>query len=306
MIVHWQGTWRYMSAASLLERAHAVEVADEIESFVNVILYNAIRFLPIQHSRTRAELIERYFDKCTMLQDGSIMCGDDKANVMTNGTLKFSNEKLVFGVPGAPDEPLNNFLEAMLDLFRARYEVRAYEKLEADAKQVTSGTATAPSSTPKPPTYPLAKGAAKHRYSKRSRTKPTRFEWRKAEAWTSKLKPPSKETVQKAKKLETHAYTLDIFGYVLSQTDLWPTHLLFDINADLSFSTPLINNVLPRPYAYMASMSSYRGTDSTGHTDSPSERVFPMMESASDNRKAKKLRIATGTISGACQDRVLL
>ncbi|KAI1782389.1 hypothetical protein LXA43DRAFT_847500, partial [Ganoderma leucocontextum] len=40
------GTWPYMSVVSLSKTAHEVEVADEIESFFYVLLYNAARFTP--------------------------------------------------------------------------------------------------------------------------------------------------------------------------------------------------------------------------------------------------------------------
>ena len=53
-----------MSVASISDATHITTVADEIESFFNVILYNALRYLPHNIQDDTQTFIRRYFSEC--------------------------------------------------------------------------------------------------------------------------------------------------------------------------------------------------------------------------------------------------
>ena len=67
-----------MSVASLQDRTHVVAIADEVESFMNIILYNAMRYLPFEHELTRGRLIQLYFTDDPPAKDGSMTCSSNK------------------------------------------------------------------------------------------------------------------------------------------------------------------------------------------------------------------------------------
>ncbi|KAI0327094.1 hypothetical protein GY45DRAFT_1338994 [Cubamyces sp. BRFM 1775] len=79
------GTWQFMSAALLQCNEKKVEISDELESFFNVILYHAVRYLDSNLTPKQVGIfIDEYFDqfKC---YDGVWTCGNRKLQVITNG-----------------------------------------------------------------------------------------------------------------------------------------------------------------------------------------------------------------------------
>ncbi|KAI0642696.1 hypothetical protein C8Q79DRAFT_1106035 [Trametes meyenii] len=104
------GTWQYMSASMLSEYGKLVDIPDELESFFHVLLYYSVRYLKSNLSdKSVAHYIERFFEAYN-LEDGRSTCGSLKQITMTQ--------------PGR--------LHELLKWFRAHYEVRWYDREEAE------------------------------------------------------------------------------------------------------------------------------------------------------------------------------
>ncbi len=111
-----QGTWQYMSVATLNEHTKVVETSDELESFFHVVLYHAVRYLS-STCADAASFIDSFFDSYTF-ESGRYICGDKKAAVMLTGKLYADNrgKALLF------KSPVDTFLRTLLKLFNAHYE----------------------------------------------------------------------------------------------------------------------------------------------------------------------------------------
>ncbi|TFK86011.1 hypothetical protein K466DRAFT_524948 [Polyporus arcularius HHB13444] len=141
------GTWQFMSVYTLNHPSAAISIPDEIEAFFHVLLYYAIRFLR-HNCDSVGPFMLSYFDDFTR-GDGGVYCGRTKAAAMELGKIRLANRQdLTFHLPpdavvaddlaDGPDaasssasqhpaadpkttHPLNLVLDALLDLFRARY-----------------------------------------------------------------------------------------------------------------------------------------------------------------------------------------
>ena len=112
----------------MLENASGNQVpgiADEFESFFNVILYTAIRSMPHNQTSSADTWIERYFFGCDNLPGCDLLW---RRNVMTMRELRVGAGNLIFGTAKQEDTSLNNVLAALLTAFHACYKVLAFEK----------------------------------------------------------------------------------------------------------------------------------------------------------------------------------
>ena len=98
----------------------AVEIQDELESFVHVILYHSVRYLD-SNCKLVAQFIESYFD-AYIIDDGVYTCGAKKlAAVKTRGYLEVRDKiRLCF------DTPMDGVFGEMLPLFKAHYAIQDY------------------------------------------------------------------------------------------------------------------------------------------------------------------------------------
>ncbi|KAI0324566.1 hypothetical protein GY45DRAFT_1375457 [Cubamyces sp. BRFM 1775] len=114
------GTWQFLSVGMLSSRLKAVEIQDDLESFVHVVLYHAIRYLR-SNCEDVGEFIENYFDACT-LQNSVYTCGVNKLLTMKlNGYLQVEERvRLKF------DSPMDSFFSELLPLFKGLYAVQNY------------------------------------------------------------------------------------------------------------------------------------------------------------------------------------
>ncbi|KAI0323685.1 hypothetical protein GY45DRAFT_1341281 [Cubamyces sp. BRFM 1775] len=109
-----------MSAAMLTENSKVVEIADELESFFHVILYNAIRYLSSNCTHVGA-FIEDFFDTYKE-EDGQLFCGDRKeAALKDKGRILLSSN-----VPLRFNTPIDRFMDTVLKWFKARYTIYTY------------------------------------------------------------------------------------------------------------------------------------------------------------------------------------
>ena len=99
-----------MSVALLSYGLKIVGIPDELESFLHVLLYYAVRYLKVVDcdSITIAHFLYAYFDLYGV-DEGTYVCGDKKCRTVTEGRLTISERKtLEFGSP-------------LDQLFRSRY-----------------------------------------------------------------------------------------------------------------------------------------------------------------------------------------
>lgn len=122
-----------MSVALLSYGLKIVGIPDELESFLHVLLYYAVRYLKVVDcdSITIAHFLYAYFDLYGV-DEGTYVCGDKKCRTVTEGRLTISERKtLEFG------SPLDQLLTKLLSWFKARYAVLADETAQK-GKESTS------------------------------------------------------------------------------------------------------------------------------------------------------------------------
>ncbi len=112
-----------MSYALLRDKYHIVRIPDEIESFFNVVFYNALHYLPHNQQREVLHWIKYYFDDHNDYNDGEHLGGWGRHAIIQSGQLEENDCLLVFG-----SMPLNIILEQMLLWFHSRYKIAAYER----------------------------------------------------------------------------------------------------------------------------------------------------------------------------------
>ena len=190
-----------MSVASLSDPFHVISVADEIESFINVLLYNAVERLP--HNReSHMKEVMRYFLDC-LSDDGYRSCGERKRDTIDKGVGITVKKKVIkFGAPGQPIKPLNKLLSNMFRRFRARYVVLDHESGGTPSEDLKETQSTDGSEEDgHPPTQRQRVGIDydKFGYDDDSETETS---------------GPSDETRARAKLLDTHRATLAMFQVV--------------------------------------------------------------------------------------------
>ena len=96
-----------MSAHTLLKRSKLIEIPDDLESFIHVLLYFAVRFLP--HNLTDEKLVARflyyYFDDYTDGNSG-FNCGLLKYSIIKRGVLDLAHITGSGGGTKSEEQPL--------------------------------------------------------------------------------------------------------------------------------------------------------------------------------------------------------
>ncbi|KAI0660068.1 hypothetical protein C8Q70DRAFT_1132735 [Cubamyces menziesii] len=127
------GTLQFMSVAMLTENSKVVEIADELESFFHVILYNAVRYLASNCTNAGA-FIEDFFDTYKE-EDGQLFCGDRKETaIKEKGRILLPSN-----IPLRFNPPIDGFMDTVLKWFKARYTVYTYRKYQLEGHAERSG-----------------------------------------------------------------------------------------------------------------------------------------------------------------------
>ncbi|KAI0753068.1 hypothetical protein C8Q80DRAFT_1335140 [Daedaleopsis nitida] len=224
------GTWQFMSAHALNDRYRAIIIPDELEAFLHVLLYYAIRFLP--HNCPDAAVgnfLYHYFDDFT---HGAhhFTCGPMKYEAMRQGMIDITllargsadEDKatqpqqilLMFTMPNSSAEhPVNVIISTLLKWFAAYY---ALDDAQDDTSSGdTTGTSHKKAVTPKAVT-PKAVSAWLSKHLGKAGTSQT----------TAAPQPPPPQAKGKASKegnealaknLQTHDAILGLLARVLSQ-----------------------------------------------------------------------------------------
>ncbi|KAH9924997.1 uncharacterized protein BXZ73DRAFT_50266 [Epithele typhae] len=151
------GTWQFIPVRCLLDPRSAIRIADELESFFHVFLYNSVRLVPsnlldVQH------FVRSYFDARHPhpTKIGEISVSKDKHDAIVNGKITTTSAlvELAFASPrrNAP-HPFNALIAELLKHFKSRYAVGRWTEWEAlNAARKT--TDEEPSKAAKTPTLP--------------------------------------------------------------------------------------------------------------------------------------------------------
>ncbi|OJT13253.1 hypothetical protein TRAPUB_10188 [Trametes pubescens] len=137
------GTWQFMSVSYVRNPSLPVGVADELESFLHVLVYYGVRYLRHTLEGAVTMFIIDYFDTFQVLNGDKTRCSSSKINAVTHGVicvdesvLKFKTEK------GSLDHPLNELLQRWLSLFVARYRTISPEDGALAAPKVKDAQTT--------------------------------------------------------------------------------------------------------------------------------------------------------------------
>ena len=240
-----------MSVYSIQHPDIPVSIPDELESFLHVLLYLALRCLR-SSLKTPGNFIHRYFMSSETDDDGRTLCAELKQQVVSNGELVFNRKPVSFlsapqpssesqkdGPPAADSPPpsrLNPLIEDLLSHFKAHYIVREYNaavKLAAKAHPEHAQ----PPVKPLPSLYDSMKSAAPTNNGRGNRLLKMRQKFGDAQtpamatpqviearsAKTAEVRKPSEEEKQRAARLTTHKYVRDLFYGYLQDTVPWPS-----------------------------------------------------------------------------------
>ncbi|OSD00219.1 hypothetical protein PYCCODRAFT_1479314 [Trametes coccinea BRFM310] len=90
------GTWQFLSVNVLSQPKAQVEIADELESFLHVMIYCAIRYLP-HTCENVGDFMYNFFDDGVRKKDSEYTCGMLKHSVMTQAKLlTLDHERIIF------------------------------------------------------------------------------------------------------------------------------------------------------------------------------------------------------------------
>ncbi|KAI0354479.1 hypothetical protein OH77DRAFT_1548724 [Trametes cingulata] len=198
------GTWQFMSVDYVAcNWTRPIVVADELESFLHVLVYYAVRFLPSTLSSVTSFVVG-YFD--TFILDpksGRRHCSLAKRHTVRLAQLQFMDRPVVFlKATGEGGTPLNRLIATLLRLFMARYAVIDHESRPEEA-EVARGSKAVPRATPsaKPRRVDVRRGADRPWFGG--------YPEKSSEEHPPVLLPPRAR--EEAAKLDSHMHFLRLF-----------------------------------------------------------------------------------------------
>ncbi|CDO76863.1 hypothetical protein BN946_scf184402.g4 [Trametes cinnabarina] len=200
------GTWQFLSADMLSGQPKAVEIPDELESFLHVLLYYAVRYLN-SNCPNAAEFLESYFDAYT-LKHGEYVCGQMKEAAVKGGILQVG-----WNVPLEFDSPLDDALAQLLLLFKAHYKVIAYKRVQFETARMRPPSIAY--KNPPTETAPSSSSGPHHKAEENERLKALVAPLVKKKRRVGSLKPTAEEEAH-ARLLANH---LSMLGILLTVRD---------------------------------------------------------------------------------------
>lgn len=200
-----------MSVACITDPLHVVGIADELEAFWNVLMYNSIRYLPHNQEDHVAPFVFTYFSR--PLQSNAVDLVRRKTQLKdTQGELILDGGAVQFGTPEAPNEPLNSVIGYFLEWLQARYRIREYEASEKLKARTVRGPSrgdqadATEASSPRPTQKRRVQGGKKATYVGRE---------------SRVIKRPDDTVYADASKVETHDDPLEMLRWALEAYS-WP------------------------------------------------------------------------------------
>ncbi|KAI1784665.1 hypothetical protein LXA43DRAFT_954783 [Ganoderma leucocontextum] len=242
---HRTGTWYYMSVYSVQYPGSPVSIPDELESFLHVLLYLALRYLR-SSLPSPGIFIDDYFVSSGADEEGRTLCGQLKQEVICNGQLVFNRKPVNFlpdpqpesesqhagpsAANPAPPSPLNHLIADLLSHFKAHYAVREYNaavkarelhpKPLVSLYDVITGTPAADDDEDDGGELLLAMRQKFGGAQKLVKPNPPAV---RLSAAPLELQEPSDEDKRRAACLMTHQYVKDLFFEHIMPNVLWPS-----------------------------------------------------------------------------------
>ena len=119
-----------MSAYLLSSPRTPATIADELESFLHILVYGAVRRMESNVHPIRP-FLQAYFSGCDWNIEAQTVCCPHakRESVVLKQTLSLSGAAIKFRAPGKPAEkhPINALISRLLAVFHSRYAVLAWE-----------------------------------------------------------------------------------------------------------------------------------------------------------------------------------
>ncbi|KAI0739889.1 hypothetical protein C8Q80DRAFT_1274918 [Daedaleopsis nitida] len=134
------GTWQFMSVAVLSNLKDGVEICDELEAFLYVLIYYAIRYLKSNHGGVSIALfLDNFFDTYNFDDfDDCYICGDAKEAAISKGKLR----DVMFS------SPMDTVIKELLGWLQCLYRVTAYERAQKKNPPPPPTSSAAPQAAP--------------------------------------------------------------------------------------------------------------------------------------------------------------
>lgn len=254
-----------MSIPALWTPTKRLIVEDELESFFNVLLYLAVRFLP-HDCEWVPELVRMYFEDCSSFSSHHPGPGTFKILSLTAGRIPLGLRSLTFTGAGRHSHPLNFILSTILGWFQAFYDSIPVEK-----EPVVFSTSE-PLPNASTAVYEFDDDDDELLFLGRSSRSP------------SKPSPEYLESLRSAREaivqnIRTHQSMVRVFKIALSHEDIWP---LSDKTHDQLYGKP---DPAP-PSADVSYRESTRDHGSTKSSDSGKSRKRKPDKKADSERPA--------------------
>ena len=195
-------------SAYLLNNPHApTTIADELESFMHILIYGAVRRLKT-NMRSIHPFLQNYFSGCDWHPETNRACCPNakRQSVVSGRSLTMSGMAIRFTAPGIPAEhhPLNGLIAWLLNVFHSRYAVLAYEDHSRSSR---SSVPTTSKAQPPPPDNRIT-SSWKARYRAAPGLPVKEIEVKKP---VSGPQQPTPAMYANAKALATHSKVLNLF-----------------------------------------------------------------------------------------------
>ncbi|KAI0707471.1 hypothetical protein C8T65DRAFT_740400 [Cerioporus squamosus] len=222
------GTWHFMSRNILTHADQLVTIPDELESFVHVLIYAAVRLVDHNISDIRG-FIHYYFDGYVITEDG-YGCPAGKRTCITEAKLDDSEKDILFCAEnvGPDDHPLNELVGELLALIRTRYTVLDWEtraSKKKSGKRVSSSPSVRPDTTQQWESYSDLSDAEEDTQTvdgDMDVDNPSgKGSVRQTMGESTLPREPSPATVAKAKSLEKHSSVRLLLQKYLNKS-MWP------------------------------------------------------------------------------------
>ncbi|KAF8056974.1 hypothetical protein FPV67DRAFT_633928 [Lyophyllum atratum] len=147
------GTWEFMSCNLLSERRKIHTIQDDMESFVYVVLYYALRYFRHSEPDSTAALIREIFESQSTLLDGTVIGGRRKHGVINLG-MRYLGNKYDFRFGSKPLDLWHRAaFEAVKDWIEFSEPVKPDPGMEELKRAVELETGFPFPTTPSPPVH---------------------------------------------------------------------------------------------------------------------------------------------------------
>ncbi|KAI0764268.1 hypothetical protein BD413DRAFT_197385 [Trametes elegans] len=132
------GTWQFMSVAYVAHPDRPIKIADELESFLHVLIYYGVRYLRHTLKECATEFIVDYFDTFHIGHNRQQVCSYPKTNAVKMGTnfIDSSEDLRFLDDSGYEEHPLNDLIfNEILPLFVERYRIDTWDDAVARRRE---------------------------------------------------------------------------------------------------------------------------------------------------------------------------